>query len=330
MGVAPLIRELDRAQLLAVLRFLDAESYLGMLEKKLSGAPLRLPAPSAQVERDLQSLRQFAHEDQRNYAAASPSASAVAAHAVLLRHQALFGARLRPTALKAQATGDLLPLFDAASAAAAGNPGSAALEDMLSVHGELARRGIDTRRSLDESVLHAQLAARRFSQARAFATARPHLSRSPIPHVIESLGARFTGRSVLEFNAANDTLTRAAFPPPRGRELVMVVGAGCLNSTRALESIRDDPVLQDRLLDANIVLITAPDAPVDTRLMAEWNAAHPRLQIRAPYNAVEWKAIHVSGIPSFFLLENGQVIGKHTGWADDGKAELEKLIERGN
>ena len=327
-GFAPLIRELDRDQLAAVLHFLEADSYRPMLERKLVGPSLRLPAPSKQVEQYLQSFRQFADEDRRRRDEAKETATLVGMPAILRRYRELFDASLLPEALKAQPLGDLLPLFDATSLAVAGNPASVALDDMLRVHDELITRGIDTRRTVDDAVLHAMLAARRFSQARAFAAMRPHLADSTIPHVIDLLGPNYQGRSVFHFDAATNNLTRLAFPSPQGRELVMVVGAGCHSSTRALQTIRDDHALQQRLRKANIVLITAPDSPVDTRLMAEWNASHPDMQIRAPYNAIEWKAINVTGIPSFFLLNKGRVVDQRTGWPVDGKADLEKLIGR--
>ena len=327
-GFAPLIRELDRDQLAAVLHFLEADSYRPMLERKLVGPSLRLPAPSKQVEQYLQSFRQFADEDRRRRDEAKETATLVGMPAILRRYRELFDASLLPESLKAQPLGDLLPLFDATSLAVAGNPASVALDDMLRVHDELITRGIDTRRTVDDAVLHAMLAARRFSQARAFAAMRPHLADSLIPHVTDLLGPNYQGRSVFDFDAATNQLTRLAYPSPQGRELVMVVGAGCHSSTRALQTIRDDHALLQRLRKANIVLITAPDSPVDTRLMAEWNASHPEMQIRAPYNAAEWKAIDVTGIPSFFLLNKGRVVDQRTGWPVDGKANLEELIGR--
>ena len=326
LGYASLIRELDRDQLAAVLHFLDADGYLVMLEKKLLGPSLRLPAPSAQVEQHLQLFRQAADEDRLRRDEAKATATLVGTPVILRRYQELFSANLLPKALKVQPLGDLLPLFDASSLAALGSQAPVAVDDMLRVHDELTARGIDTRRTLDDGVLHAMLAARRFSQARAFAAMRPHLSDTPIPQVIDPLGASYQGRSVFRFDAANNNLTRRAFPSPQGRELVMVVGAGCQYSTTALHTIRDDRALQKRLRQANIVLITAPDSPVDTGFMAKWNASNPEMQIRAPYNAREWKAIEVTGIPSFFLLNKGRVVDKRTGWPVNGKAELEKLI----
>lgn len=326
-GHAPLTRELDHMQLAAVLRFLDIYDYLPMLDKRLVGPPLRLPAPSPQVEQDLQLLRQFADEDHAQRAEAAAPATEIGAPAVLRRYQELFGARLNPTTLIAQPLGDLLPLFDAAGIAINGNPASPTLDDMLRVHREFAARGIDTRRTLDDAVLYAMLAARRFEQARAFAAIRPHLADSPIPQVVDPLGSGFKGRSAFAYDAPSNTLTRMALPTPSSTELVMVVGAGCHNSDNALQAIHDDVALQARLRGANLVLVTAPNAPIETRLITEWNAANPAMPIRAPFSAQEWQAIEVTGIPSFYLLRNGKVVDQRTGWPAEGKAELVKLID---
>lgn len=328
-GTAPLVRELDHDQLAAVLHFLDADSYLPMLDKQLIGAPLRLPAPSAQVEQDLQSLRRFADADalRRANAAAAVATTELGAPAVLRQYHTLFARRLDAPSLSAVPPGDLVVMFDAAGLAANGNPASSALDDMLRLHRELAARGLDTRRTLDSSVLYALLAARRFEDARAFAAIRPALADAAIPQIVDTLGTRFTGRSAFAYDGARNTLTRVALPMQSGTELVMVVGAGCHNSTNALNAIHDDPALQARLQAAHLVLVTAPNAPVEMNLITEWNAANPAMPIRAPYNTAEWRAIDVTGIPAFYLLRNGKVVDQRSGWSAEGKADLIELID---
>lgn len=75
------------------------------------------------------------------------------------------------------------------------------------------------------------------------------------------------------------------------------------------------------------MLVTAPNAPIETHLISEWNAANPSMPIRAPYSAQEWRDIEVTGIPSFYLLKNGKVVAQRTGWPDKGKADLLRLID---
>jgi len=326
-GTAHLIRELNHEQLAEVLRFINADEHLPVLEAKLVGPPLRLSAPSVQVEQDLLLLRTFADVDMKHRAEAAAPTTEIGAPAVLRRYRELFGARLNPATMTKQPIGDLLPLFDAASLAAKNNPASPALEDLLRVYRELTARGIDTRRSFDASVLYAMLAARRFEQARAFAAVRPHLADMPIPQVVDPLGPSFQGRSVFAYDAARNSLTRLSLPPHPGKELVMVVGSGCHNSANALQAIHDDPALQARLKGVHLVLLTAPNVPVETQLITQWDADNPTMPIRVPFNDEEWQGIEVIGIPSFYLLSNGKVVDQRSGWPAEGKAELVKLID---
>lgn len=326
-GFAPLIRELDHAQLAAVLRFLDTADYLPMLDKRLVGPPLRLPAPSRQVEDDLQALQQFADENERRHAEAVSTVTEVEAPVILQRYQELFSARLQPSGLHTQPLGDLVPLFNAASLAANQNPASQAVDDMLRLHREVTARGIDTRRTFDDAVLRAMLAARRFEEARQFIATRPHLADVPVPLVIDPLVPSFRGRSAFAYDAARNVLTRLALPISASTELVMVVGAGCHNSDNALQAIQDDSELRARLREANLVLVTAPNAPLDTNLITRWNAANPTLPISVPYSPQEWHGIEVTGIPAFFLLKNGKLVAQRTGWPAEGKSELVKLID---
>lgn len=328
-GIAPLIRELDREQLAAVLHFIDAGNYLPMLEKRLVGRPLRPPMPSALSDQNLQLLRQLRDADNQRRAEATEPVTEVGDQAILRRYQALFGADLTPARLSNLPLGDLVILFDAASLAATGNPDSPALDDMLQLHRELSTRDIDTRRTLDDALLQVMLAARRFEQARKFSAGRPHLSDSPIPHIVDPLGPTFQGRSAFSYDAQRNALTRVSVPAPVGMELVMVVGSGCHNSTNALQAIRDDRALQARLHAAKLTIITAPDGPVETGFMTEWNAANPLMPIRAPYNAAEWQAIKVSGLPAFYLLRKGKVADQRIGWPGEGKQNLLTLIEAG-
>jgi len=326
-STTPLVRELDHGQLAAVLSFLDASAYLPMLEKKLVGPPLRLSALSSQTAQDLQSLRQFANADATRRAAASVTATGIGAPAVLRRYQQLFANRLNPSMLSAEPSGNLVALFDAASLAANDNPASSATDDMLRLHHELTARAIDTRRTLDDAMLYALLAARRFAKAQAFAAMRPDLAEIAIPQVVDSLGPAFAGRSAFAYDAKHNTLTRVAMLSRSGTELVMVVDAGCHHSANALQALQADPELQRRLRQVHLVLVTAPNAPIDTHLIREWNGANPSMPIHAPYSAAQWESIGVTGIPSFHLLRNGKVVDRRTGWSDNGKANLLKLID---
>lgn len=321
-----LVRELDAGQAGAVLRFLGLEEYRAGLLEGLAGTPLRLPAPSADVVQRLQSLEDFNREVGRQRL--DTVSTTLGAPAVLQRYQQTFADRMGPEALARQPLGDLLPLFDAAVLANVENQGSPALAQMLLVHAELTARGIDTRRMLDGDMLRDLLAARRFGPARDFAAARPHLDAKDIPQVADPLAPGFRGRSVFEYDAARNALTRLPMPSPAGAELVMVVSASCHFSVDALDAIGKDTDLQERLRAAHLLLLTPPNEAPSLRFVAGWNAAHATLPMRIPFDAREWQAIDVAGVPAFYLLKNGKVIAQHRGWAGaEDRAALLKLLD---
>jgi hypothetical protein len=328
-GFGPLIRELDADQLSDVLTFLDSADYLKYLRDQLVGAQLRLPAPSLDAEQRLVDLETFAKLEIEKNRDIIPSSTARGGSTLLRRYEDLFGGQSRLSVLQRQPTADLPLLFDAAALAARETSESTAFADMLEIHREMAARGIDTRRSFDDSVLTALMAAREFKKARMFASSRPHLASREIPIVVDLLGSSFKGRTVLEYDRINKTLTRRALPYPIGTELVMVVDAGCHFSRDALNAIRNDAELQLRLRKANLLLVTPPRSPISTSFLGDWNEANPSMPIYVPFNTKEWEAFDVAGVPEFFLLRNGALVEQlRSGWPAKGnKAALVKLLE---
>lgn len=324
----PLVRELNRDELRAVLALLDSGAYYAMLERRLAGPPLRMPAPSAVVARDLRRLERVLAP-----VAADPGASnavTTASGAALDTYLALFGARMSEQELHRQPAGDLLSLFDAAASTNLVHPGSSAFADLLRVHAEFVRRGIDTRRALDDTVLDSLVAARAFEQARAFAATHPHLAAQAVPVIADTIGPEFSGRSVFDYNRASHTLTREAFTPAGGAELIMVVNAGCQPSRRALDAIRSDPALRARLQQANLTIIVPPGAAIPFPFVADWNAANPATPIRIPFNLREWASVDTRAVPMFYLLQEGRVTGSVTGWPPEGNAtRLHALLDGG-
>lgn len=326
LPTGPLLRELERDELRAVLAFLDSDDYAAMLERRLAGPPLRLPAPSDAVARDLRHLKSTLFPSDPSQEA-SDAVSTVPA-ASLAAYLALFGGRMKEPDLRRRQSGDLLPLFDAAASTNIVHPGSPAYAHLLRVHAEFVRRGIDTRRTLDDTVFQAMVAAREFGQARAFAAGHPHLAAQAVPAVVDAIGPAFSGRSVFEYDQTRHTLTRKAFPQAGGAELVMVVNAGCQPSRRALDAIRSDPVLRARLQQANLTIIVPPSAAIPFPFVADWNGANPATPIRIPFSLREWAGVDTGAVPMFFLMKDGRVAGRVTGWPPEGnRAALLDLLD---
>ena len=319
VGFSPdvLVRELEPEQIAVVLAFLGASDYLPMLLERVSGPPLRLPAPSADGEARLNQLI-------RVQADKTVDAGRMARH-----FETLFGERMSGTKLRTLPLGDLPLYFDAAHRAVFGRPDAAASRDFALVYEEMRRRGIDTRRTFDKAMLGHLLEARRFDAARALVAGKPHLAGTIVPTVRDPLGPAFAGRSAYRYKAATQTLVREALPQAAGIELVMVVDAGCAFSARALAALQEDATLRVRLQKAGLILIIPPRASIAVDFIDEWNRANPAIPMRVPYSVEEWQAVDVADVPRFFVLKEGKVVGQLSGWPEEGnKAALIALLDR--
>jgi hypothetical protein len=284
---------------------------------------MRLAEPSPELQHRWLLLRKFADE--------RPDTASVThiESALPQRYEALFKDVIRGPALERQPSDDLPLLFSVASAVSKLAPGSTSYADMLAIHAEFVRRGIDTRRDIDGQMLNAMLAARAFEAAHAFAASRPALNGQRIPQVVDPLGASFRGRSVFQYDAASNTLTRQALPAATGAELLMVVDSGCHFSRDALAALHDDRELATRLHQANLVLITPPSSAIDFSFVMNWNRNNPQIPMHIPYNVQEWRAVNVTDVPKFYWFRDDQQIAQLAGWPAGGnKAALLDLIKQ--
>lgn len=322
------LRELDEQQLAALLAFFDHASLMDVFRGSLTGPALRLPAPSPDMERRLLEFERISHEESERQYAASQKGVMLRSPAVRLQHyQRLFGDRMDAASLRRQPLGDLQPLFDAANEMEMHHAGTA-MQDLLRVHQELAARGIDTRRTLDGTVLQMMTAARQFDAARTFAADKPHLGTRAIPTVNDPLGSTFKGRSLYRYDRASHTLTREAAAVPAGVQVIMVVDSGCHFSANALDALRADADLRERLRQAGLLIVTPPASSLSFRFVGEWNAANPAMPMAIPAEFESWRAIDGNGVPRFFVLKDGKVVGQTSGWPEEGnKAAILAMLD---
>jgi len=324
-----LVRELQPEQIAAAMTFIGASEYAPGVIGELVGPPLRLPAPTLDTEARLNQLMRFEDEDNRRRIDPSRTVTTVNDGQMARLFETLFGERMSGTKLRTLPLGDLPLYFDAASIAVFRRPDAAASRQLALVYEEMRMRGIDTRRTFDRTMLGYLLEARKFDEARAFATGKPHLAGTSIPSVRDPLGPGFAGRSAYRYEAATRTLVREALPQASGTELVMVVDAGCGISARALAALHEDAALRARLQQAGLTLIVPPRAPIDVDYMEEWNRANPGIPMRVPYRVEEWQAVDVHDVPHFFLLKDGKAVGHVIGWPPEGnQAALIALLDR--
>ncbi|WP_288378218.1 hypothetical protein [uncultured Massilia sp.] len=184
-----LVRELEPQQLAGVLAFIGAEAHLPALEKELTGRPLRMQAPSADAVARLEAIERLAADGNRDPAK------------LARRYVDLYKLRFSEHTLADLPPADLPAYFDAAALAAQGEIGSQGepiywnypLRHMLMAYTALRDRGIDTRRSIDATVLRSLIQARQLDMAREFMRGKPHLHSLTVPAPKEPFGSGFIG-----------------------------------------------------------------------------------------------------------------------------------------
>jgi hypothetical protein len=98
--------------------------------------------------------------------------------------------------------------------------------------------------------------------------------------------------------------------------------------SKARRCANRDAGFSERLRRAGLLVLTPAHSAIPTRFIAQWNADYPQLSLRAPFNAEEWRDVDVREVPAFFVLENGRVRTKITGWpGPQQKAALLRALD---
>ena len=191
-----LVRELNPQQLAAALAFIGADAQLPKLAPNLVGQPLRMGAPTADAVARLQALERIAAELGAN-AGGDPSRLA-------RRYMELFGRYLSESKLSELPPADLPLYFDAAALASRGAYGPQGhavyywkypVRNLMQVYTALKDRGVDTRRTIDATVLRSLIDAKELNVARDFMRDKPHLRELVVPSGKEPFGGGAVGRS---------------------------------------------------------------------------------------------------------------------------------------
>ena len=163
---------------------------------------------------------------------------------------------------------------------------------------------------------------RRFEEARAFKLQHPTLEVEDIPDIAE---VDFDHPVAYRIDESGSQLVPLSMDLSEIR-LVAVVHPLCSFSNRAMTVIGSK---QNSIRPSRAIYLT----PVGQRLhlseLLEWNAAHDSVEIVLTNTRDDWPFISNWGTPSFYILKDGQVQDRLTGWPDDSQIdELVRLIER--
>lgn len=317
-------RELTADQARAVARLFGAESYIQHVIQVLDQTPpLRLPEPSATLEQrylDMQAKLNAMDKSadatdnitQRNF---QPMISHyLQSHATELAQ------------LDRLSTSDLVLLFDGLFALAGSSLDEQVIAQQQKVYAQLRARQLDTRRGLDDNLLKPLMNLRMFDAIAQLQAQYPSLHSVKLPQVEDKLGKNFVGRSVYRYEPDGNRLVREEFGFASGKQLLMVVDAGCHFSRDAMARLSSDAGFAQLARDAHLVMLTPPASAAPTFMLRLWNRAHPEWAIQVASNRSEWREIDAPGVPIFYVFENGKLIHREQGWR--GEATLTELKKR--
>ncbi|MCB1590344.1 MAG: hypothetical protein KDI56_15645 [Xanthomonadales bacterium] len=163
---------------------------------------------------------------------------------------------------------------------------------------------------------------RRFEEARAFKRQYPMPEVEDIPDIAK---VDFDHPVAYGIDESGSQLVPLSMDLSEIR-LVAVVHPACAFSRRAMTAIAS---AQPEVAAGRAVYLM----PVDHRLylseLTEWNTAHASMQIVLANSRDDWPFIDRWGTPTFYVLKDGQVQERLTGWPDDSQLdELVRLVER--
>lgn len=244
------------------------------------------------------------------------------------RYLQLFASLATAEQLQAIASRDLGFILRAAEEASFYSANPAYLHDMRTVLAELEGRGdaTDLQRS---SLYRATIAMRDFEAAQAILLQHPSLPVDPLPTVIRDTGTDTASPTVYRITSRPATLREIRLEITNGTHLIVIAHPLCAFSHRAMQALQADPLLAPLLAQHATWL-----APVDGRLyldvLDQWNRENPSTPILLTKHHADWPMLDDWATPNFYLLHNGQVLGRVTGWPKEGNREaLLELLAAG-
>lgn len=233
-------------------------------------------------------------------------------------YDGLFGSA-DPSRLGTASTAELRTRFRAADMAAFYSFRLKDVQTMRTVLDELVRRDEVTAKELGD-MHRAYVGLRRFDEARSLASAHHLVDVEGIPAVVDAAPASRRATTALCVSPTSDALTRRRLDLDTYTGVVVISHPLCHFSRNAVSAIEQDPVLET-LFRAHSIWI----APVDRRLhldtLRQWNRQHPIAPHAIAYVRDEWPPATSWSTPSFHFLKNGRVVGKVTGWPQEGRRQ---------
>lgn len=213
-------------------------------------------------------------------------------------------------------------LFRAADTSASISHDARYLDDMGIDLAELHRRGIATSGQI--TAVHAALvAARRFTDANALASAYPAAGIKPLPALEQAPNIHDGSPTALMVMPDGKSMLHT--PINTQAPLRIIVVAGCHFSKEAARAIHADPQLDTLFHEHAIWLAGANESLTD---VLAWNREFPHQPMNVAWRNSEWHMLDSWLIPTFYVFRDGKRIDQWNGWGPDGMERLKEHLRR--
>lgn len=102
-------------------------------------------------------------------------------------------------------------------------------------------------------------------------------------------------------------------------QVIAVVHPTCGFSHRAIDALKDDGAVGRRVL-AHVRLVAPQDGQLPLDAFVNWNSAHPDAIVDIVWKERDWPQIpDWSSIPAFYFFREGALVGRVTGWPEEGR-----------
>lgn len=244
-------------------------------------------------------------------------------HILAARYAQLFADTPDNPGLRAVNDYDLRLLYRAAYIANFYSPDVVAGDMMARTVAAMDARGIASPDEIGDA-RNALLAARRFDAARRFTHEHASAHLPPLPR-FKGADADLGDRpSMWQYDDANDTLTRV---PLDLAPLQILVLAGCHVSVDAANDITADPKLGP-LFQRHARWLSLPPGNEDVQSVRDWNREHPKVPMEMLYARSEWPMFSHWAMPTFYIVQDGKMIGSVRGWSPASRDALATLLRR--
>ncbi|WP_230430397.1 hypothetical protein [Xanthomonas melonis] len=163
---------------------------------------------------------------------------------------------------------------------------------------------------------------RRFADARHLARHHPGIAFESVPDVTS---AEPTVRPNAYAIDQGKRRLREIQVPLRADTLVAIVHPHCRFSASAMGDLRNHPLLRG----ITLVWLAPVGLHLDDEVLRTWNKAHADQSIVLARHAADWPMIDGWSTPTFYLMHDGNVVDRFSGWPQEGNwAQLRALLAK--